>query len=509
MTESVEYKPDGKTLEAYLKCRDYFMGIRGPVGGGKTVASCMKVLQLACEQKPNKNNKRRTRWVFVRNTNPELRTTTIKTWLEWVPEEIFGPMRWSPPYTHHIKFQLPDETEVDCEVIFLALDKPGDAKKLLSLELTGAFINEAREIPKSIIDILSSRVSRFPPKKEGGPTWNGILADTNSMPADHWWPIMAGDRDPPESMSAEDRMSLVKPEGYTFFSQPGAYLEEVDENGMFVGYVPNELAENTKYLDKAYYENNIKGKTRSYIRVYVLNEYESLEDNEPVYPEFHERTHVCPEPIEYDPDYPLWVGLDFGLKPAAVFMQKVRGQWRILGELCHTNMGMTRFATLLHERLVTQFPGATYRIYGDPTGVNRSDVDERTPYDILLAKGIPALPCHTNDQVIRREAVRVSLIRQIEGKPGLQINSAQCPITTRGFQGGYGFKRVLGSAALMGSTKEVNKDNPYSHPHDCVQYVMVAAGEGDMLLGQANQKLKRAKTGFNVFNRRGVVRARA
>ena len=57
---------------------------------------------------------------------------------------------WSVPYTHNIK-----KGDVELEVIFLALDRPEDVKKLLSLELTGVWVNEAREIPKSIIDACS------------------------------------------------------------------------------------------------------------------------------------------------------------------------------------------------------------------------------------------------------------------------------------------------------------------------------------------------------------------
>ena len=44
-----------------------------------------------------------TRFAIVRNTNPMLRTTTLKTWLELMPEHVWGPVKYSPPITHHIK----------------------------------------------------------------------------------------------------------------------------------------------------------------------------------------------------------------------------------------------------------------------------------------------------------------------------------------------------------------------------------------------------------------------
>ena len=70
---------------------------------------------------------------------------------------------WSVPYTHFMNIG-----DVELEVIFLALDRPEDVKKLLSLELTGIWINEAREIPKSIIDACTMRVGRYPSMREGG-----------------------------------------------------------------------------------------------------------------------------------------------------------------------------------------------------------------------------------------------------------------------------------------------------------------------------------------------------
>ena len=62
------------------------------------------------------------------------------------------------PPTHTFK-----QDGVELEVMFIALDRPDDLRKLLSLELTGAWINEAREIPKAILDGLTARVGRFPP----------------------------------------------------------------------------------------------------------------------------------------------------------------------------------------------------------------------------------------------------------------------------------------------------------------------------------------------------------
>ena len=54
-------------------------------------------------------------------------------------------------------------------------------KKLLSLELTGAWINEAREVPKAILEGLTGRVGRYP-KKEGGKGGGGSSSTASSTP---------------------------------------------------------------------------------------------------------------------------------------------------------------------------------------------------------------------------------------------------------------------------------------------------------------------------------------
>ena len=126
----------------FLNDDSFVRGLMGPVGSGKTYASLAEVILRAVKQPPSPvDNIRYTRFAVIRNSYPELRTTTIKTWQEIFPENTWGEMRWSPPITHHIKLPERDGAPgLDCEVIFLALDQPRDVRKLLSLELTGGFV---------------------------------------------------------------------------------------------------------------------------------------------------------------------------------------------------------------------------------------------------------------------------------------------------------------------------------------------------------------------------------
>ena len=79
-------------------------------------------------------------------------------------------------------------------------------------------------------------------------------------------------------------------------------------------------------------------------------------------------THVSKEEIPVADGVPLYIGLDFGLTPAAVFGQKVRGRWLILQELVAFDMGIVRFAELLRSEIATRYGNLEVNIYGDPAG---------------------------------------------------------------------------------------------------------------------------------------------
>lgn len=47
----LSYKPDGVTVKNFLKSNDFFRGLRGPVGSGKSVACCIEIFRRALQQK--------------------------------------------------------------------------------------------------------------------------------------------------------------------------------------------------------------------------------------------------------------------------------------------------------------------------------------------------------------------------------------------------------------------------------------------------------------------------
>jgi hypothetical protein len=224
------------TVSRFLDSDAFVRCVVGPVGSGKSSGCVMEIVRRAMEQQPGPDGIRRTRFAVIRNTYGQLRDTTRKTFEQWVPDALG---KWhEQSFTFEMRFG-----DVHCEVLFRALDRPEDVKKLLSLELTGAYINEAREVPKSVLDVLQTRVGRFPSKIQGGATWFGVWMDTNPWHTGHWGYRL---------------FSESKPDGFALFEQPG-------------GREPH--AENVENLPAGYYDRLCQGKDSEWVEEYVDSQY--------------------------------------------------------------------------------------------------------------------------------------------------------------------------------------------------------------------------------------------
>lgn len=460
----IRYDPVS-TAAKFHASQAFFRGLRGPVGSSKTSACIMELYTRALEQRPFENV-RRSRWVLIRNSFPELLNTTIKTFQDWIPSEIC-PITRSPNIVGRMNLTLGDGTLVDAEFLFLALDTEDDANKLKSLEVTGAFINEASEIREAVLKLLTSRVGRAPSPALGGASWSGIIADTNSPSDDHWWYRLA---------------EIEKPEGYVFFDQPPAVLKCYPEDKAKPAYyIPNDgsrkgipPAENIANLPNGfeYYLRQVPGKDHDWIKVFLLNEYGSLVSGKPVFPEYSDTVHVSAQELKPYPGLPLLVGLDFGLTPCAVIAQETpRGQLRILDEIMSEGMGIERFARdLLTPRLhVQKYLGCAPFLIGDPAGSQRAQTNETTCFDILELQGFRVEPAPTNEFLIRRESVAWFLSKLTDGEPGLIISST-CPVLRKAFAGGYKYRKMR-VGGLGDRYAETPEKNEFSHPADAVQYL--------------------------------------
>lgn len=427
-------------------------GLMGPVGSGKSITCIMECLFKAAQQAPNKNGVRRTRIAIIRNTYPELKTTTIKSFEEWIPPEN-SRISSDAPYTGFVHGDLPDGTSFEAEFIFIALDKPDDAHRLLSLELTFAWINEAREIPETIFRQVLQRTGRFPRKIEAPTTWAGVIMDTNPPDTDHWY---------------YDLAEVQKPDNYKFYRQPGGIIKVGEQ------YLPNPTAENIDHLPEGYsyyLKQCTPGADPNMIRVMLMGEYGSLKSDRPVYPNFSDTLHTA-ENLQVKRNIPLLLMFDFGLTPACLIGQKgEQGQLYIYKELYDDNAGLKQF---LEEMVIPTlneepFKGLPVSAVCDPAGMQRSQVDSTlTPVSEIMRHGITVFPAKTNDFSQRKAAVEQLLTRLVTGgKPALMIDRNNCKRLVKGFISGYSFKRRAGYNDLY---RDVPDKNKYSHVHDALQY---------------------------------------
>lgn len=281
MTAAARRLKAPKTLRRFERSNARVRCVKGPVGSGKSSDCVLEIPRRASRQRPGPDGVRRSRFVIIRNTYSQLRDTTRKTFEQWIPPELGS---WNEQaFTWVGEWFLDDEKtdRVHCEVLFRPLDRPEDVRKLLSLELTGAYINEAREIAKHILDVLDTRIGRYPAKADGGASWSGIWMDTNPWHGGHW--------------GAKLFAKLGPAEGYELFCQPGGRSPEAENvknldrcwDSLWLDADQDDEAaviagreEQDKRIDagkheapcRCYYPRLCVGKSAEYVKVYVDGE---------------------------------------------------------------------------------------------------------------------------------------------------------------------------------------------------------------------------------------------
>lgn len=431
----IDYTPT-KTCKDFMSSDAKMRVLMGPVGSGKSVSSCFEVIRRASQQKANKQGIRKSRVAIVRETARQLQDTTIKTFLDWFPPGVCGNfMRTTKTYF----FKVGD---VECEVMFRALDDADDVANLNSLELTFAWFNECRDIHPDIMDAMSKRIGRFPSAKDGGPSWFGMWGDTNPPTMDTWWYYQMEGLDSKDGVSPNDN-------GWEVFKQPS-------------GRSPH--AENIENLPEGYYDT--QGRSDEYVRVYVDGEYGLSSAGQPVYKYFRPDYHIAAQTLRpiINGVRPVVVGMDLGLTPAAVIgQQDPRGRTLILDEAVSFDMGIQRFVrTILKPLIFERFSGAPVMVICDPAGIQRAQTDERSAVDIIKAEGLRVMPAKTNSVSARLSSVDDYLMRQVDGDAAFLLDP-KCTQLKAAMMGGYRFHKKNGNI----------EKNKHSHVAEALQYLML------------------------------------
>jgi hypothetical protein len=451
--------PTGKLFAA---SRGFVDLVIGPYGSGKSTMCAQRIVESTCHMPCWFNGRRRSRWAIVRNTSGELHSTTLQTWLTWFGDLGDIRKRQKPLLTYEHIFNDGNGI-VELDLIFIALDRPDDVRKIKSLELTGVYLNELSELPQNVLSHFKGRVNGRYPSRSFCPDayWSGIIADTNPPDEDHW--------------IFKDFEINVTP-SYTVFHQPSGLLE--DQNGFLRdadgNYLQNHQADNAQHLSRDYYPKLAEKQSEGFIKVYCGGKYGLVESGKRVYPEFNYDFHSVPH-IDAIQGEPLYLGWDFGLTPACVVVQITsRGQVRVLKEYQAEDMGIKTFAkNVVIPQLAIDFPyNKVGGSEGDPSGANGDTImEELSCIGELNTLGINTNAASTNDIDVRVNSVRYFLNLMLDGKPAFIISRQDCPILVKGFMSGYHFKRMM----ISGDERYQDKPNKnkYSHSHDALQYIMM------------------------------------
>lgn len=426
--------------------------ILGPVGSGKSTGCLMEIIRRAREQHPGPDGLRHTRWAIVRQTLQQIKQTVLKEFYTWME-----------PIT---QFKVSENTiyltydDVRAEIHLIPLDDENDQRRLLSMQLTGAWVNEFPEIDPNIIPSLCGRLGRYPSAAQGGPAWFGLIMDGNFPNEGGDWHKLLEQNIPPD---------------WQLFKQPSGLAADAENIANLPG-------------GREYYERLARGQSAEWIRRYILAEYGNDPSGSAVFRESYTHAfHAFPS-LDPIPGRPLIVGQDFGRDPWSIICQMDhRGRFLCLQEVEGTNIGLEQhlLLNLRPSLFMERYAGLPVAVVGDPSGIAKSSLYEETSFDMLKREGFMAFPAPTNDIDPRIRAIEAFLLQQVGGRPMFMIDEGRCPTLVQALRGGYRYSKVKG-----GEHKPKPDKNQYSHPMDALQYAALAA-HGGMVQGVIMNRLKR------------------
>lgn len=454
MTEIVYDAPP--TCGLFMRSDKFLRLLAGPVGGGKTTCLIFEMLRRACEQAPGRDGKRRTRFAIVRTTLSQMKMTILLDILSWFRSILTYKVSESLII---IRFG-----DVVSEWYMIPLEDPEDQKRLLSMQLTGVVISEAIEMDPSLIPAMAGRCGRYP--SDVGPTWFGIIADTN-MPVigSEWHKLMEVDR--PEEWGV-----FIQPGGLDPAAENLAYLPQTPETMKLPPSDPARQAQG-----RLYYSRLTRLHGDAWCERYVHAKYGEDPAGTAVFRgSFKHSFHVVKELNPVD-GMSLMVGQDFGRHPCSLICQPDhKGRLLVLEEVLGKDVGLeTHVSRSLRPVLFgDRYAGKRFALIGDPSGVQKSTILEEDHFDALKRMGMPAFPATTNNIEARLRAVEEILLAQRDGGPAIVIDGSRCPMLARALNGAYKFGKTNDD-----QTKPLpEKHHPWSDLADCLQYVALAFNAG-------------------------------
>lgn len=501
-----------ESYDVYPGGRVKFKCIRGPIGDGKSVGCCVYIVKKSQEQitievteKGRTFKVKWSRWLIMRHTLKSIKETTLTTW-----NQLFGDKtRWkTEPFEGRYEDYMEDGTLLRIDFIVLASEANNILSDLQSLELSGAWINEAIYTPYEVVAKVFTRLKRFNPTPLAGielKTFH-VVMDTNSPSEFNWW---------------YQKEQKEQPDGWLFIICPPAVLEEVDPVTKQVRYVPNDIeyaakhkrrpAENVKEIDGGYHRgmtywtDMLSVLPPDEIRKLLMNQFGLSVDGLGVFREvWNPAVHRIPsETVRFMRGLHVVGGMDMGRTPAAVLAQFYNGHlvaqtevttWNDKlndnrGGLEHMDVGQFYDEYLLPE-LVNRYgyPNCSLQMFGDPAGANCGEVVSFSAIKRLQdEKGLNIVPCDEVQAAAQgvidithgnSTDIRISCVKK-EMRAGNLLISDACRLLCEAMAGKY-FWETMRSLAKNGTIRYKDEPckNDWSHICDAYQYLVLAVFRG-------------------------------
>lgn len=434
--------------------------LMGPVGSGKSLAWMMQIVMRAAHLPVP------LRAIVIRQSWPELRDSTKVTWDKWL-----GAISDWRQIDHQMRFTLrsTDGVTRTHTLDFRHARNANDASRFLSTEYGLIVLEECVPafdvgrgvigggMPKEIFDVALMRL------RQPDVARPELLCVFNPPSKRHWcYTSFVG-----PSLTEAGRAELAARD-YAFFDQPPF--------------------ENEKNLPAGYYDHLIRTLSPELADRFVYGKPITVYPGMPVYPHILEDVHVV-ERVARLPDVGLVTGHDFGRTPAALISQVTKqGQIRFLKEIQLWGASTETMCQVLERTLRDEFRDMEWlRGWGDPSGQNPTETNDKTSFGIMAAKGWPIM-AGAETLAHRTEAVKQRAARMVEREPALLIDATGCPMLAEALLGGYRYPKSgdgqIGYAPLK---------NDYSHIANAFEYTV--SGEFSPYTGERLQDDPRRERG--------------
>lgn len=448
-------------------------GLFGPVGTGKTVATCVaEPVYVALEQTPWRHkvtvpigrsrrvldgNIHHIRVAIMRKHYERLQRSVIKTMKQWFDPDEFE-VRQGTSLTGALCMELEplkDDPEVKryifIEYDFIPMDREDVYDKLASYEPTLLVLSELSEMERKVLIASVKRLGRFPnffqsdPSKGPGPNRSQVIFDTNPPSEESWM---------------YEQFEAECPVSYRIYKQPGAFIRSENKLGE-VTYAPNPKADNVRNIKKGYqyWKDIIDAGDEDEIKRNVLGEYGRRLSGEPVFPVFIKKQDqlIADRELIPMPNQPVLIGMDLETRAAAVVGQRLpTGRLAVMGIAWPGEHGLQMpFTDFLSDWLVpllnSRFPWRQWHAKLDPSGDKMQSLTDDDFKSACNKHGIAAeyLPAAAN-----RIQYRIAHTNNQLANQGVILCPVHAKLLKKALAGKYRYNYVQGTSRRKASPEK-------------------------------------------------------